>query len=334
MKKGGICITSITLFTARRLLVIKEMYNQAILCRIDGSDTSRMIACHHLDMAVELFLKTILTYLDPLVKIKFIQFPDLWKNTNQICQNKMTYILPYESDMITLHGSRNQVQHQGSVPSSSDLLQFEICVKKFLDEVLLAIFSKKLDDIFFADVIHNIQIKNFLKDAELLLIRNNFNQSVEKVSVAFELGKHYKMKEIKKRHGYAPSLSSHMSPLIPDFNNIGSSFGSFGGTREVEFLGRDLTEIKRGLNDLVRDMSEMRRTISNELELLRSINDILMLGLNYLDYNKFKKMSYNVFNIESHPDSWTSRDKSISNTKDDALFCLNFVFMALQLWRV
>lgn len=328
-------MSSPSLFTVRRLLLSKQMFFQALRLRMDGSDISRMMACHHLDMAIELSLKTILTYLNPTSKVHNKLFPDLWKEADQACQTLKKSKLPYETDIKRVHDSRNKVQHDGSIPSTMDLIHFETSVKDFLDKLFTDVFSKNLEEIFLSDVIQDLQIKEFMKEAEYFLSTDEFDLSIEKVSIAFEYGKTTKLKEIQDQRGYSHILRSLYFLSSSDLYHRGSTstIGMFTKINEIDSIGRDLEEVKKWIHKIVEEIEEMRKNMSTEFNLLKSINDILMLGLNYLEYNKFKNMSYSISTIGQDGNYNKFRDKDIISTKDDAHFCLNFVFNALLLWR-
>jgi len=309
------------------------MFMQASLLRTDGTDIASMMACHHLDMCMELSLKTTLTYLDPTSKIKGVNFSQLWYKTNEIYQLEFSNNLPYRNEINNLRNLRNSVQHEGIIPSVSDLTQYETRVKSFLDEVLQQVFSLNLEGIYLSELIDDTKIKQIMEEAESSFYNNEYDLSVEKLSIVFELGKKQKLREIKNRH-----YSGMWSNLLLDYNinNVDMNFGFRGGIgsgiRELDDIGRDLEKVRKLIDNLVNYLMKMGRQISDELDLFKSINDVLMLGLNYLEYSQFKKVSYTV-QYTANQEYYTYRDKNIMNTKEEAQFCLNFVFNALLLWR-
>jgi hypothetical protein len=127
--------------------------------------TGRMVATHNLDFAIEMTLKTIATEVNETVRYG-IKFDELWGQVDSAYSLKYNKPLPLKTEIEKIHFARNRVQHEGSVPSDDDLEQYFEHVTNFLEEVLLTVTGRGLNQTYLSSIINNTDLKRTMELAE------------------------------------------------------------------------------------------------------------------------------------------------------------------------
>jgi len=154
----------ISLVSHFKFALAKHLYINA-LGNIAGPLTRRVVSIHNVDMAIETTLKTLATELK--VKIQYdVSFPELWKQVDIAYSKKYKKALPLKAEIQKVHSARNNVQHQGLIPSETDLKQFLDFSAQFLNEVLLAATGLGLDQLFLSSIISNAELRRMMELAE------------------------------------------------------------------------------------------------------------------------------------------------------------------------
>jgi hypothetical protein len=119
-----------------------------------GTIVRRVVSIHNMDMAIESTLKTVATELAVEISGE-IKLPQLWKLVDKSYTDKFQKPLPLPSEIRRIHKDRNDVHHQGSIPSETDLEQHLRCAQQFLDEVFLTVAGLSLNQVFLSSIIEN-----------------------------------------------------------------------------------------------------------------------------------------------------------------------------------
>jgi hypothetical protein len=130
-----------------------------------GTIVRRVVAIHNMDMAIETVLKTVATELSVNVP-REIKFPDLWTLIDTSYTTKFQKPLPLISEVRRIHEGRNAVQHQGSIPSETDLVQHLRYAHQFLDEVLLTVGGLALNHVFLSSIVEKSDVREMMEIAE------------------------------------------------------------------------------------------------------------------------------------------------------------------------
>jgi len=130
-----------------------------------GTIVRRVVSIHNMDMAIETTLKTVATELGVIIP-RDTKFPQLWTSVNTSYMAKFKKPLPLPSEIRRIHEERNDVQHQGSIPSETDLKQHLQYAQQFLDEVFLTVAGLGLNQVFLSSIIENADIRQMMEMAE------------------------------------------------------------------------------------------------------------------------------------------------------------------------
>lgn len=145
-----------------RFALAKLLYMNAINT---GTIVRRVVSIHNIDMAIETTLKTVATELGVNVSWE-ARFPELWKTVNSPYTVRFRKSLPLASEIRRIHEGRNAVQHQGSIPSETDLKQHLEYARQFLHEVFLTVAGLDLNQIFLSSIIENADVRQMMEMAE------------------------------------------------------------------------------------------------------------------------------------------------------------------------
>jgi len=118
-----------------------------------------------MDLSIETTLKTVATELNAQITPN-TTFPDLWKKVDQAYAIRYQKSLPLKGEIDKIHHARNSVQHQGLIPSPTDLNQFLGYATRFLDDVFLTFSGLKLNELFLSSIIDNVDICKMMEVAE------------------------------------------------------------------------------------------------------------------------------------------------------------------------
>lgn len=282
--------------TMKRLVIIKQIFSQGKEQRQKHTQTGNMLACHHYDMSIEMLLRMICTDLNIKLKLKEDGFWRIWELVNTEVQKKFKADLPLMHEIEALRNARNSIQHAGTVPSDLDLERFEGYTRTFLEDTIKKVFVIDFEEIRLSELIKEATIKGYLKSTENLINQSDFMSAIEKLSIAFEIGKGKALKNIYESDWI-------LQPLA--FEELEDALG-FSAVRDL-----------KGAFTKIEEMLSM-----------------LALKLDYRDYLNFKKKSFDVLWVveESEPSVVIPDDKG--RTKEDADFCYNFVLNSFITWEL
>lgn len=172
----------------KRLLIVKQFFNHGSIHRKEKTSLGNMLACHHFDLSIEIFLKILGGKLNANLD-REMNFWNLWKKVNMVYKEKYDEDLFLKQEILGLRDARNSVQHNANIPSEQDLERFEAYTRTFLDHTLNKVFKKSFGDIKLLDIIRDEKLKKYLNEAKRTIDNGNFVKAVRNVSIAFCYGK-------------------------------------------------------------------------------------------------------------------------------------------------
>jgi len=312
----------------RRLVLVKQMYFHAYSHSLDRTEPGRMFAIQAMDYCIETLLKTVVSkygspsdyhgaesaYYYPIASLRSqrytpkMDFYRLWDEVVGIYRDPKNKIAedapPLHREIDIIHSLRNDVQHNGVIPSYEEAQKSINYTESFVRSVVKSAFGKEFDELMLADLIENTEIRDLMKEAEKALEENRFKDSVIASAKAFTKAS---MAEIRRR-----PYRSRLSPFIRS---------------KVEDIGRRLE-----LRDAFRELGSAFDDIREQIEYIEDQLEVISLGGDLRRYLRFKQKSPHVtplgigeLDIYAPPD-WEP-------TKEDCVEVLDFVFSTLLRWQ-
>jgi hypothetical protein len=306
-----------------RLANVKRLYMIGMDHEKLGTEADKLTAILNYDASIEHLLNTILDFYEfQLEKERSEKFSTIWKNVNTVLErdniefgNK--HSLPSAREICNFHKIRNSAQHYAIIPDYTSLRQFREITEIFLESVINKIFGINFSQLTLAILIKNIDVKKYVTDAEKYFLNDEFEQSANSSSIAFDIAKREEQQRI---HG-SGSLLMRLALAFGDDNSVlllADSINPIDSDTEIDLLKID------------------RKTLA--IHLIFEELEILKLGLDYKKYMHYKRISPRV-RISSKFEEGKEECKYeiISNRKnydfDSALFCLNFVTDTIIKWE-
>lgn len=220
---------------------------------------------------------------------------DIKKEINFIDNNPPSFLryfdildLTQKNSMQRLNEARRNLKHKGNWPSKIDIESFRASVTNFFEENTRLIFDLEFSDISLIDLISNEEVRTLIKESKALLIEENGNEALIKISLAFA----------KLFGGVNLKISEKLPSMrLSDF-----------GIKNV----RDTQKVDSFLNKLKKS--------------IESITDAMkcnVLGIDYQRYVKFRKIAPHIaFSISGKPHIYLDR---INTSLDEIKYCIDFV---------
>ncbi|MFW6097671.1 MAG: hypothetical protein ACOC9Z_06325 [Chloroflexota bacterium] len=344
--------------TTRRLILIRQLHLRGTDHANDPTEIGRVLAIQILDYAVEMLLKTIVSYLGSpneypppengyYYKIKQLQgqrynpakldFYRLWDEVTAVFRSSdndvLSESLPLRRDMNIMHQIRNDIQHNGVVPARSEVRKYAAYTESFVREVTLEAFALDLQEVTLASLIEDPELQPLLSTAEKELEGARYRKSIISATTAFELAtRHERLARPPRRRLSSFTLRNNIQRLVRDIKaeRVLGDFARKTGVgwseqRTMERLGKELTQAYNTLGEIFEDFLQ-------ELEDLREGMDVITLGGDLRRYQRFRLLSprlFQTFDGEWHvgaPEGWEP-------TKEDAIEVLSFVFDTILRWQ-
>jgi hypothetical protein len=179
--------------TNNRLLIIRDSINEAKQLITDRSqDFDRMKALWLADLAVDMMLSTVISYLGLSLKsgnAKRPMFEDLEKTVFEDSTPTLSGLKTHRSLANTVHNQRNGVQHQGISPSLTTARDCVYGAENFLRDAFKNVFNVELETFSLSDFITFEKAKEYLKEAEKHFAEGNYTECSWIAAQAFEQGK-------------------------------------------------------------------------------------------------------------------------------------------------
>jgi len=284
----------------RRLAFIKYLYKMAIeQSKKQEPLCSASILIFH--DAVELFLQLSSEKLDfGKQQPNFMDYWDLFSSKIPIGG------LTQKESMRRLNKSRVALKHNGTLPSKLDIETFRANVTSFFKENTPLVFGINFSDISMVELIKCEDVKNNLKETENLLQKNQIEESLDKVALAFNQLIDDFEERLLKKYGRNPFFFGESMTFLSSFH-LGISRG--------------------GDSDFERKLAEYIDKVKGSIEAFQKAVKIISLGIDYRRYIKFRLLTPSIsrtidgnYVIQRFP--WGSEGKP---TSDDVQYCIDFV---------
>jgi len=155
----------------RRLILAKKMFLHGCDHASGKDEINRMFAIHHFDNTVELVLKSAGTK----AEIDFSK-SDFNQLIGQIFGKYKD--LPLKSQLKAQHGWRNQIQHNGNIPSYEDVVRYKNYTMDFFKEACVKIFETPFEKLYLSQLIHNKKLQKKTMAAETAFQKKNFKRCI------------------------------------------------------------------------------------------------------------------------------------------------------------
>ncbi|MCK9630366.1 MAG: hypothetical protein M0R30_01890 [Methanoregula sp.] len=161
-------------FKIRRLVLAKKMFLHGYDHASGKDEISRMLAIHHFDNCVEMLLKGIAIKrgIEPR-KMNFY-FEEL---IQKIEGDK--YSLPLKNQIMSQHTWRNQIQHEGDIPSFDGVQKYRNYTEDFFKEVCNKIFGTPFEKINLSQLIYDKKLSAKVRSAERAFEKNDFKRCMK-----------------------------------------------------------------------------------------------------------------------------------------------------------
>lgn len=271
----------------KRLAFIRYMYQVGVEQSRKSEPLSALSILTFHD-SVELFLQLVCVVKG--VKSTNITFMSYWDEI----KNKTTLILTQKETMRKLNDARVQLKHSGVIPSHFEIVSADHSVTNFFLENTPLVFEMQFESVSMSYFVQCVQAKENLDMATRLIEESKFEESLDKISLAFEqIIDDYELKKVRESGGRSP------------------------------FSRPQPKSYRMGIKDRIQ--KEYFKDIDDSIELLQKKIKIFDLGLDAKHYAKFESLTpWWRKDISGHYFSHKyKRDKPL--TINDCLFCFDFV---------
>lgn len=154
----------------KRLVLAKALYLHGCAHAFRGDSVSRMLAIHHFDNAIEIILKTLATRKRVRPNKQYFDFPELLKKIVD---------LPLKEQLRDLHSVRNNIQHQGDIPSIESVIKYKGYTEDFLREICNDQFNISYEQLFLSQLIDSEALRSQAIKAEEAFEKQEYKLCIE-----------------------------------------------------------------------------------------------------------------------------------------------------------
>jgi hypothetical protein len=178
-------IIPLDVITRKKLVLVKQIYQKALIqSQITYKVVDRMLAIVEFDFANETTLKSIAYALNPAIRLKR-NFPEVIEQVESELKKRGKSL--YDTTKIQhVHDVRNATQHHARYPSEIEVNDSRTYTRDFLTQTFSDIWGESFESISLVDVVQNTTVKDFLREAESELSKDNFLESVIKCMAGYE----------------------------------------------------------------------------------------------------------------------------------------------------
>lgn len=272
----------------KRLVLAKALYLHGCAHAFRSDSVSRMLAIHHFDNAIEIILKTLATRKRVGPERQYFNFPELLKKIVD---------LPLKEQLSDLHSARNNIQHQGDIPSIESVIKYKGYTEDFFREVCYDQFNISYERLFLSQLIDNQALRSKAIKAE-----EAFERQEHKLCIV-------QCDEV---------LLSAVFEEADLFSSAGELTGYWGASDELRAVLRENYAEKYKGKDFYDLARELRGAI---LQWGQAATGMQFLDEYRMDFLKHRQM---VKALD---------DLSDSELRDNAEFSLNFVTGLILKWQ-
>ena len=169
--------------TAKKLILVKQLYQQAILQSASQYSTiKRILGVIGFDLAIETLLKTVVMAFDSS-KVPPDKFNDIVQRANALLIKNGLNELPDRGNINYVHSIRNDAQHKAKYPNMDDVSDCRTYTRDFVDKIVNEVWAVSFEDISLSDSIQHIEIKKIILEAETALSQEDYQKAVENAAV-------------------------------------------------------------------------------------------------------------------------------------------------------
>jgi len=155
----------------KRILVCKQLIEHSIFHLENNTFIDKILSIHHLHLAVEIFLKTIISIKSPKKNLHNINFYELINSFEKIIGEES---LKYKSELLELNNTRNFGQHSYITLDIESISSFYYFTKNFLIYYTEKIFNYEFEYISESILIENIKYSKLMELSDKALRENDF----------------------------------------------------------------------------------------------------------------------------------------------------------------
>jgi len=286
----------------RRLAFIRYLYQTGV----SQSHAPTPLKCASLLVmhdAVELWLQLACEQwnIGPRPATKQIHFMEYW---DLLGPKLRPQELSQRESMLRLNGARVALKHHGTFPSDLDVEAFRANTTSFFQENTPIVFGVNLDEVSLVEYVNPEASRALLKDAQADLAGGEVLDALSKIAIAnAEMIRDYEERK-RTRFGRSPFY--------------------FG--RDLTFHNAFFMGLKGGSSE-ERKFAEFVDRVKESIESMQDAMKVLALGVDYRKYSKFKRLTPRISRMAGGRvrTIWSPARGEPAPTKDDVLFCLDFV---------
>lgn len=293
----------------KRLVYVKALYLHGKEHAKSEAEFDRMIALHHFDNAVELLLKCIATSVSANIG-RNVTFPALWDEVERKLQER-SISLQKRTEMQQLHDVRSDIQHWGAANLSLDAVnRYQVYSGDFIQTTIKDVFDVDFEEMSLSLLVRDVRIREFLSKAERTLDKDP-QETMKCSSVAYSLAEN---KELARVNLQFSSLSLALGP--EDKNRL-------------QLVDRDAGSLAETLGNI------WETEIRGNLDTLKEVIRLLVLGIPIDDYSKYKKVAPMAAIFDKVPRFQLNFEGGYAGdfSKENAVFCFNFVLRQVLRWQ-
>lgn len=294
----------------KRLLNAKQILNHGIDHGTRNGELNRLFSIISLDGAIENFLYIVIAELGGVIKnTKNPSFNEVFAAAEEAVRNKYSKTLPLKIELVALHQTRNEAQHNAVLPDLSTIKRFVVYASDFLIKSFLICFNIKFDEIHLTDAISDKDLRNIVRQGEdARLIKKDFPAALCSYAHAFIVLQRKKQEHEMWRKKIDTFVNFRISNILQ---------------------GLSFNDKRRGSERTLRDFLE---SVVAELEYLNTRLEVVSLGANIQEYLFFNNTTPRV----SLAMDGTPHFAFINNIKGDDSTCIrvfNFVYNLILSWE-
>lgn len=157
----------------KRLVNIKQLYNQALAQLNKNTSTGRILAVIIFDLAIESTLRLVYDNLGGKYLSNDITYYVLCNEVKTLLKQGV----PRRSDILKVHDLRNDAQHRGKTPSKTDTQDCRTYTHAFLSDIVNLVWSIDFNSLRLSDLIQDQQLKSYIARAENFLANKDYKNS-------------------------------------------------------------------------------------------------------------------------------------------------------------
>jgi hypothetical protein len=278
----------IDLITRKKLILIKQLYQQAIIqSKSQHSDVNRLISVIEFDAAIESFLKSIIWTLDSS-KTPPDKFQELIQECNNLLTKNGLSSLPDLAHIQWIHSIRNDAQHKAKLPTIENVSDCRTYTRDFIEKVMNDIYGISFESISLIELIKHEKIRQYFINTESFIKNGEYQKAVQEAATGLEWALLY----VKKS-------------LVGDTSHFTSAF-----------ITEDSFGKHKSDSDMFRAFEKMQETVL-----------FLSLGMNYREYIQLKQITGHITITANGNSHFHNMKETITSEDSDFVFsyCINTI---------